>query len=119
METSEINVFIQHYIVALLWAETDDNGNPLDGKYSREDISSEAMASIIEDCQKFVKTNAELLKDINPEQAGHDFWLTRAGHGAGFWDRGLGKVGDDLTTACKAFDDASPLVGDDGKIYLL
>ena len=31
------------------------------------------------------------------EAIGHDFWLTSQGHGAGFWDRGLGEVGDTLT----------------------
>lgn len=30
------------------------------------------------------------------ERAGHDFWLTRAGHGAGFWDRRY--TGPDLDT---------------------
>lgn len=29
--------------------------------------------------------------------AGHDLALTREGHGTGFWDRGAGEAGDDLT----------------------
>lgn len=33
--------------------------------------------------------------------AGHDFYLTREGHGAGFWDRGLGMVGTALTKVAK------------------
>ena len=32
-----------------------------------------------------------------PEHFAHDFWLTRNRHGAGFWDRGLGAIGDRLT----------------------
>ena len=35
--------------------------------------------------------------------AGHDFYLTREGHGAGFWDRGLGIVGDALTYIAKPY----------------
>lgn len=35
--------------------------------------------------------------------AGHDFYLTREGHGAGFWDRGLGIVGDALTALAKPY----------------
>lgn len=35
--------------------------------------------------------------------AGHDFYLTREGHGAGFWDRGLGIVGDALTALSKPY----------------
>ena len=37
------------------------------------------------------------------EMAGHDFALTRNGHGAGFWDRGLGEIGDMLTEECKPY----------------
>lgn len=29
--------------------------------------------------------------------------LTRNGHGAGFWDRGLGALGTELTNACKPY----------------
>jgi len=34
-------------------------------------------------------------------QAGHDFWLTRNGHGAGFWDGDWPETGDALTEASK------------------
>ena len=37
------------------------------------------------------------------ELAGHDFAFTRNGHGAGFWDRGLGEMGDMLTEECKPY----------------
>ena len=37
------------------------------------------------------------------ELAGHDFALTRNGHGVGFWDRGLGEMGDMLTEECKPY----------------
>ncbi|MEG3175813.1 hypothetical protein U1872_06195 [Sphingomonas sp. RB3P16] len=51
-------------------------------------------------------------------QAGCDLWLTRNGHGAGFWDRGLGKAGDLLTEAAAALGSIDPYFGDDGKFYL-
>ena len=35
--------------------------------------------------------------------AGHDFALTRNGHGTGFWDRGLGAIGDMLSNECKPY----------------
>lgn len=37
------------------------------------------------------------LSKLTAEQIGHDFWLTRNRHGAGFWDRGLGALGERLT----------------------
>jgi hypothetical protein len=53
--------------------------------------------------------------------AGSDFWLTRVGHGAGFWDRGLGAHGDVLTAACghgTPYGNLDPVIGDDGLVYL-
>ena len=38
------------------------------------------------------------------EMIGHDFWLTSQGHGAGFWDRGLGDLGDKLTDTVQGFE---------------
>lgn len=35
--------------------------------------------------------------------AGSDFYLTRERHGAGYWDRGLGLVGDALTAWAKSY----------------
>lgn len=45
-----------------------------------------------EACVNFENACCTLEIDIselypNPEQIGHDLWLTRNGHGAGFWDR--------------------------------
>jgi hypothetical protein len=44
--------------------------------------------------------------------------LTRNGHGSGFWDRGLGKVGEQLTAACGPYGSSDLYVGDDGKVYV-
>ena len=40
---------------------------------------------------------------LSAELAGHDFALTRNGHGTGFWDRGLGAIGDMLTEECEPY----------------
>ena len=53
------------------------------------------------------------------EQFAHDFWLTRNGHGSGFWDRGLGKLGDQLTEHSKTFGSCDLYVSDDGEICIL
>lgn len=44
---------------------------------------------------------------------GHDLWLTRNGHGAGFWDRGLGALGDRLSDAARSMGEADSWVRDD------
>ena len=65
-----------------------------------------------------MRTPNPLLNGITPEQIGHDLWLTRNGHGAGFWDRGLGAQGDSLTAICEALGGVDSYVGDDGLLYL-
>jgi hypothetical protein len=122
------------YIECMLWSsndESDENtgGEPLDKNYDIDDIAPEAMAKIVADCERFQRECAALLAEAEyegsrsrqwskEELAGHDFWLTRCGHGVGFWDRGLGEVGDKLTEAAKKFGEVWPIVGDDGKIYV-
>lgn len=53
------------------------------------------------------------------EQHGHDFALTRNGHGAGFWDRGYGAVGDRLTEAAQAYGEHSVLTDDGSTVTTL
>jgi hypothetical protein len=55
--------------------------------------------------------------DYNETKAGHDFWLTRCGHGAGYWDRGLEHIGDALTIASEKFGNIDLIVESDGRIY--
>jgi len=54
------------------------------------------------------------------EQIGHDLWLTRNGHGAGFWDR-PDLYGEDLaqrlTEYSKAAGSVDVYAGDDGELY--
>ncbi len=70
---------------------------------------------MVEECHRFQKANAA---DIvgRLEEAGHDFWLTRNGHGAGFFDGAWGKAGDRLTKAAHTWGEVYLYV-DGGKIY--
>jgi hypothetical protein len=113
--------FTTAYIEAALWSSTDNSDDsgcrPLDDNYSIEDIAHETLASILEDCKAFQEDHAQ---DIggNVEQAGHDFWLTRNHHGAGFWDGNWQvEVGARLTDASHAFGSVDLYIGDDGLIY--
>lgn len=94
--------FFDAYVACALWSSTDDNGEPLD-LYSADDIDPKTLEAMRGDCKDFIETNATLLDGLDAGQSGHDFWLTRNGHGAGFWDRGLGEVGDKLTAKCKPY----------------
>jgi len=115
------------YMICALWSSVDDDGEPLDGLYETWDLADEATASMIEDVQDFLDNVEE--HDIDwrsgwsAEQMGHDFWLTRNRHGAGFWDRyhGLdprGIVGSELTELAHPYGESVVYVGDDGKLYV-
>lgn len=143
----DIHEFVQHYVTCLLWSETveDIDADPdkygerptisADDRYSPDDIDPEAMAEIVKDCTDFVTANtADLLAmgeqvangwgDLSDPLAsaagdgGHNFCLSRNGHGAGFWDRGLGELGDRLHDAAKVHGTQGLYVGDDGVLYV-
>lgn len=107
------------YIECALWSSTDDNGNPLDSNYFESDLSDECREQMGADCDNFLAYCAEAgvsTDGWNSEQLGHDFWLSRNGHGTGFWDRGH-ENGRALHDAAKTFGSCDLYVGDDGKIY--
>ena len=112
-----IDTVLHHYIVCALWSSTDDDGDPLD-YYDIEDIDPDTLEAMRADIVDFVESNKELLLSSgqSDEQIGHDFWLTRNHHGAGFWDRGLGDIGEELTKACHVYGDVYLYVSDNGKV---
>ena len=108
------------YLKAALWAETDDNDDPLEDNYTARDIDSGSISKAKRDIKKFVQMAGDLLMvDGNDEeQIGHDLWLTRNGHGAGFWDGDYPEAGDELTKLCERLGEKYIYVGDDGKVYI-
>lgn len=87
---------------------------------SFEMLADESLTKIIEECAGFEMLNKALLDQAGtPEQNGHDFWLTRNRHGAGFWDRGYGEVGDKLTEAAQKYSECNLFYSaEDNKIYI-
>lgn len=121
MEQLEVSDFVKHYLAAAEWTDCNADHDDPDaegiwpGFEQANGWHTDAVRDAIEDCENFIFliTNIEW-DDCNLFEAyesaggqnslmGHDFWLTRNGHGAGFWDRGLGKVGDAMSEAAKTF----------------
>lgn len=115
-----MDAFTQAYIGAALWSSTDDEENPLDDRFDRSDLAPGALETMTRDCAAFQRDHAEALaKAGNDEQNGHDYWLTRNRHGAGFWDRGYAQdVSRVLTDASHADGECNLYVGDDGKVHV-
>lgn len=117
-----MQTMLDAYIECALWSTNDNadetGGEPLDSNYDEGDLSQEAYKQMAADCDAFYEaalTVAEKLDASLPDTArmGHDFWLTRNEHGAGFWDRGLGKLGDELTKLARDFGPADLYVADE------
>lgn len=113
----DVDDFTRAYIVCALWSSTGDDGEPLDATYNWTDLADETLDKIVSDCRAFQSEND--LSGYPTEQAGHDFWLTRNGHGSGFWENDFGTVGqcEALTLACRKAGECDLYVGEDGKIY--
>lgn len=113
----ELDMFTRMYIGTALWSEMDDEQEPLDKNYDVEDISEETLKKMIQDAAEFQRDNWNDIGE-DPGQAGHDFWLTRNHHGAGFWDGPYPKdVGKRLTKKAHEYGEYHLYVGDDGLIH--
>jgi hypothetical protein len=120
--TTTLSTFARAYIECALWSSTDDNDEPLDANYSIDDLAPETLAKMQADCEQFEKENAAAIAQYSEEtderdtQIGHDFWLTRNRHGAGFWESDSSQA-QTLTDASHDFGSCDLYVGDDGLIY--
>jgi hypothetical protein len=107
-DNDAFNAFCEATIEAHLWADcfVDDpetgelTAEPMD--HAANLLTEKAARAIRSDCADFWVANVRMIRD-RPEQAGHDFALTRNGHGAGFWDGDWPEHGDMLTEASKPF----------------
>lgn len=119
---ANIEVFYASYVRTAFWSTNDESdesgGEPLDKNYDKSDLAPETAAAMRKDCEAFLTAHAALVEG-QEEQAGHDFWLNRNGHGAGFWDGDWPEpAATTLDKASKAFGEVNLYVGDDGRIYL-
>lgn len=112
-----LKTFTNSYIDTMLWAEMDDSGRPMDETYDYTDIAVESRLEIEKDCKNFYAEFSDSWDD--DEGAGGDFYLTRNGHGAGFWDGDYPKdIGNILTDAAHVYGTQGLYEGDDGKLYV-
>jgi hypothetical protein len=113
----QTDTFTWAYIDCALWSSMDDAGTPLGDNHDATDLAAETLERMKADCALFkVQYWESICGDLS--RAGHDFWLTRNGHGAGFWDGDWPEdVGENLTEACRLWGEVDLYLGDDGKIY--
>lgn len=138
IDSDTLDEFVNHYTVAALWSTTDESdesgGEPFDSNYDESDLAPETLEAIRKDCAAFLEASKGLINDetcLRSNQwlgdgvysaidlAGHDFWLTRCGHGVGFWetDRWTEEAGKELNRLSKEAGEVWLYLGDDGMIY--
>lgn len=124
---------LRAYLLTALWAETDnereDGGDPLEDSCTIDDFAPEALEAARREVAAFEAAHedawtaegAPVARDLGDDTlsiAGHDLWLTRNGHGAGFWDGDWPEPwGDVLTEAAKRMGERNVYAGDDGRLY--
>ena len=127
----KLDKFTQAYIECALWSSSDtDPGTgkmvDLDSEYSIDDIPDHDLQLMIDDCLQFQNENYETMLELpepaNPEYnsieyCGHDFWLSRNGHGTGFFDRGYEDLGNKLQSAAESFGEVNLLIADNGELF--
>lgn len=118
---NQISKIVTSQLDSLLWSAgeiCDENGETTlerwEDFYRADDATPKLVAQLAEELHQWedvefygVAIHDAMVKALDTYvehfdsdwlgQFGHDLALTRNGHGAGFWDRGLGDAGDALT----------------------
>ena len=118
-----LDSFTQGYVEAMFFTEcepgTDSDSwdherhSSLPGDATFAELAPETLARIVADCAKFQAHNAVALEEYAAvtgrpdDHAGHDFWLTRNGHGAALAAEGQGAGGASAGPHGRGASDAS------------
>jgi hypothetical protein len=123
-----LDTFTEGFIDAMFFTEEkhwEDDGT-IAAELGYADIAPSLLVKIKHDCNTFRSTYGGYFNSENcsyggcpvDAYAGHDFWLTRNGHGCGFWDGDWAEpVATVLTEAAKGYGQLDVYVGDDNLIY--
>lgn len=99
---------LESYLGCALWTEDVDK--------TIYDVGESTKTTAKTDIKTFIEKAGSLLDGWTEDEIGHDFWLTRNHHGAGFWDRGR-KGGDELTEIAQTFRELNVWVSELGIVY--
>jgi hypothetical protein len=119
----DLETVLDAYVECAFWSSVHFEDETSDGVPFDEidaELAPEALASMRADVEAFMN-DPDLADDLalwDDGQVGHDLWLTRNGHGTGFWDRGKGTAGERLSDAAHAYGTSDLYLGDDGKVYV-
>lgn len=112
MRVFDIDTIVEHYLIAEVWAAVIylDENTPVEADTIDAPIHDDTVAAARADVLGFLDADVREIcerHNIDDEQIGHDFSLTRNHHGAGFWDRGHGHDGQILTEKCRPYGETN------------
>lgn len=138
LRQNEINGILKGYIEAALWTEeerlNDDLDNDIElqkindiiGKlnnksflsFTKDDITDNSLIKAYTDIKKFLASAGDSVIEAitynGLEQLGHDIWLTRNRHGAGFFDHSYDDdVEKQLTSSAQSLGEVDLYINDD------
>jgi hypothetical protein len=134
---ADFPAFFEAYLVAALWSTNinegeegnggEREGDPFDKHFSVSDFTEEALEVLRAHafsfwCRMWCYIDHEKpptsshTAPRNATQAGHDFWLTQNGHGAGFWDGGWPVYGEQFTKLSKCYPEINLYVTSENQV---
>lgn len=115
--TNDYNDILSSYLETALWADAEEGDEQMKSK-TIHDFDPQSKAQALKDIQDFTSKASQIAPDelasYDDSQLGHNLWLSRNGHGAGFFDDNNDKLQD----IARNMKDKYIYVGDDGKVYI-
>lgn len=127
----DIKKIMISYLECAIWTDEDrlkeENTKGYEGEIKNlipeadltiSNFSDDSKIKAHEDIRLFLKYAGDAVEGIDEEQLGHDIWLSRNGHGAGFFDRGYDKdIEKRLMDSAHKIGNVDIYLGDDGLLY--
>ena len=120
-KSKNIQKIIDSYLECALWTNEEElKEQDSDTDLNINNFEEDSLIKTYLDIKKFLKIVGFAIDDIDESDIGHDLWLTRNGHGSGFWDRGYDNdISDILTNAAKSLGSAYLFLNEQGKINIV
>lgn len=108
--------FVRAYVQAALWSTVGASGQFLDAHYTVGHLEGPSLDRIHTECADFIARQGDTLVSagLSAAQAGHDFWWSRNAEDAGFCDRDLGELGEQLSAAARSYGPQGLVEAHDG-----
>lgn len=102
---ARLDTVVSAYLDACAWSSSAATDTEEFDNLEGFEFSEEAFNTARDTCEAFIEAASLKLAAAGLDDAavGHNLWLTSARHGAGFWDLGLGELGDELTAIAQTF----------------